>query len=190
MALTLLPQPYPGTNCYTQRHKYTYTQTGVHTNRDIQRANQRNAEIGTHYYTFSSCTPFLTLLLFLLLYLFLLFLYDTASTNKPWWSYDIGLIHFVGKVKYYMHQQSAPTVLCDARDGEMDLAVALRVTEPARWTSIMGSEYILQCSEYMTYVTEQFKCSDKLRQPGFEKCVILDRITSLRFNRGVNLLRS
>ena len=70
----------------------------------------------------------------------------------------------------------------------MDLAVALRVTEPARWTSIMGSEYILQCSEYMTYVTEQFKCSDELRQPGFKSCVILDRITSLRFNRGVNLL--
>ena len=70
----------------------------------------------------------------------------------------------------------------------MDLAVALRVTEPARWTSIMGSEYILQCSEYMTYVTEQFKCSDELRQSGFENCVILDRITSLGFNRGVNLL--
>lgn len=37
---------------------------------------------------------------------------------------------------------------------EMDLALAFRVIEPARWTSIMGSEYILQCSEYMAHVTE------------------------------------
>ena len=42
---------------------------------------------------------------------------------------------------------------------EIDLAVAFWVTEPERWTSIMCSEYIFQCSEYMAYGTEQFKCS-------------------------------
>ena len=79
-------------------------------------------------------------------------------------------------------------VKTDLATREMDLAVVFRVTEPTRWTSIMGTEYILQCSEYMEYVTEQFKCSDQLRQGGFESCGILDRITCLGFNRDVNLL--
>ena len=63
----------------------------------------------------------------------------------------------------------------------MDLAAAFRVTEPERWICIMCGEYIFQCSEYIANGTEQFKCSDQLRQRDFESCGILVRITSLGF---------
>ena len=76
------------------------------------------------------------------------------------------------------HQSRLKT---DITSREADLGILFRVTEPGRWPSLMGKDFVLQVSLYNDIVVEQSMVSSGIRQAAFISCGLLDRIYLLDF---------
>ena len=84
------------------------------------------------------------------------------------------------------HQSRLKT---DITSREAELGVVFRVTEPGRWQSLMGKDFVLQVSLCNDIVVEQAMVSSGVRQAAFISCGLLDRIYLLGFQTDSARLR-
>ena len=59
---------------------------------------------------------------------------------------------------------------------EKELGFVFRAVDRARWTHIMGNDFMLQVGYYKTTVMEQARIRDNRRHEAFVSCGYLDRV--------------